>query len=117
MLIGRIGQKYDLKVSQNQNPMLSFSLACNEKKGEEPDWFNITCFKGTAEFVNTYLEKGNQVYVEGSIKITRKDEKTYVNIFASKILALGGKTSRESKDESFESSTPPISLDDDRVPF
>lgn len=72
--MGRLTRDVDVKYTQTTNTMIaSFSLAVNRrfvKEGEErqADFFNISCFGKTAEFVNKYFSKGQQVAVIGRLQ-------------------------------------------------
>lgn len=69
ILIGRLTKDVETRYSQNNNTMVcSFTLAVNRrfaKDGEErqADFINIVCYAKTAEFVNKYFTKGQQVAV------------------------------------------------------
>ena len=69
ILIGRLTKDVETRYSQNNNTMVcSFTLAVNRrfvKDGEErqTDFINIVCYAKTAEFVNKYFAKGQQVAV------------------------------------------------------
>jgi single-strand DNA-binding protein len=47
----------------------------NGKGYEVTTWWNVTCWRGLAETVNQYVEKGRQVYVEGIVKGEASDGK------------------------------------------
>jgi len=90
-LIGHVGQEPQMRYTPDGVPVTSFSLATKEtisKKqpngGERPcpsgwkesyngrnwevtTWWRVTCWRGLAETVNSYLSKGRLVYVEGTV--------------------------------------------------
>ena len=72
ILIGRLTKDVETRYSQTNNTMIcSFTLAVNRrfaKDGEErqTDFINIVCYAKTAEFVNKYFVKGQQVAVSRS---------------------------------------------------
>jgi single-strand DNA-binding protein len=71
MLIGRLGRDPEMKQTANGMAITKFALATGRKvkKGDvyedETEWHNVVCFGKTAEFVERYLTKGRQVFVEG----------------------------------------------------
>lgn len=70
-LAGRIGNAPELKYLPSGDPVTSFSLAVNRgtKDEEVTDWYRVTCYGKTAEFVTSYLEKGRKVLVIGRQEI------------------------------------------------
>ena len=74
MLGGRITADPELKQTQSGIPVASFSIAVNRrfgtKDGSQPqaDFFNVTAWRGTAEFVSKYFKKGSSIFVIGTIQ-------------------------------------------------
>ena len=86
-IIGRVGQDPEMRYTKDQTPVASFSVATtstlskatrpecpagwkesyNGKNWELTTWWRVTCWRGLAETVNQYLEKGRQVFVEGEM--------------------------------------------------
>lgn len=79
--IGRMVAEPELRHTQAQIPVCSFTLAVDRKytpKGEErqADFINFTAWKHNAEFVTRYFRKGQRMGVTGSLqsrKYTDKD--------------------------------------------
>jgi len=91
MLMGRLTRDPELTVAQSGVSVTRFSIAVDrrfQKPGEEKitDFFNITCFRSTAEFVSKYFVKGQLVAVSGSVQ-TRTWEKDGVKHYAVDIVA------------------------------
>ncbi len=61
-----------------------FSLAVNRiskvggERKEETEWFNIVAWNQLAETCNTYLKKGQKVYIEGRLQQRKYTDKTGV---------------------------------------
>lgn len=79
-LIGRLGKDPELRAMGNGKTVATFSIATSDKwkdknsgqDKETTEWHRITCFReSTVHFLEHYVKKGDQVYVEGAIK-TRK---------------------------------------------
>lgn len=72
-LNGRLTADPELRHTQNDTPVTSFTLAVDRsyvRQGEErqADFIDIVCWRSTAEFVSKYFRKGQLVAVEGSIQ-------------------------------------------------
>ena len=73
-LVGRLGRDPEIRVTQSDKSVTSFSLATNErwksKDGQDKDqttWHNIVVWDPQAKACKEYLQKGSQVLVEGRI--------------------------------------------------
>lgn len=72
--LGRLTKDVDIKMSDKSETVISvFDMAVNRKYANkngdrEADFFRITTFGKTAEFVGKYFKKGKQVLVEGRIQ-------------------------------------------------
>lgn len=73
--MGRLTRDVDVRYTQTTNTMIAnFSLAVNRrfvKEGEErqTDFFNVTAFGKTAEFIQKYMNtKGQQIAVIGRLQ-------------------------------------------------
>ncbi len=78
MIIGRLGQDPEMRYMASGDPVANLNIATSEtfrdrdgNKKEKTEWHRVVIFGKQAENVNTYLRKGSQVYVEGSLQ-TRK---------------------------------------------
>jgi single-strand DNA-binding protein len=102
LLIGRVGQDPETR-KWNETTFASFTLATSERykdrngdPHEVTEWHDITCSGKLAEVVEKYVEKGRQVYVEGSIRTrqweTQEGEKRRIReVRAEHIELLGNK--------------------------
>ena len=70
--MGRLVQDPETRMTQSNIAMCRFKIAVNRptKKGEEKqaDFFQITAWRQTAEFVQKYFTKGQQVLIEGYLR-------------------------------------------------
>lgn len=78
ILIGNLGNDPDMRYLPSGDAVANFSIATTEKykdksgeMQEVTEWHRISFFGKTAEICGQYLKKGSAVYVEGSIR-TRK---------------------------------------------
>ena len=102
ILIGRLGQDPEIK-NVNGTKVANFSIATTESykdrqtghKVENTEWHNIVIWGGLADVVESYVHKGDQLYLEGKL-MTRKWEKegiTYsrTEIVCNQMQMLGSK--------------------------
>lgn len=75
---GRLSADPEQRTTQTGTPVCSFTLAVqrNIKSGDEypTDWIDCVAWKGTAEFICKYFQKGQLMAVNGTLQ-TRSYEK------------------------------------------
>lgn len=96
-LVGRIGKSPELRSTSGGKSVCSFTIAVQKRvkssDGTDCDWFRVTAWGQTAEYVNTYLTKGRLVSVDGRLD-TRKwkdkdgNEREGVEIVADNVNGL-----------------------------
>jgi len=103
ILVGNLGRDVELRHTPGGAAVAKFSVATNErwkdKSGqlqEHTEWHNIVAWAKLAEFCGTYLSKGRQIYVEGTLRTrTYDDEKGnkryFTEVRAQTIQLLGPK--------------------------
>ena len=106
ILIGNLGKDPEIRFTPNGKAMAKFSVATTEKwtdtqgqKQERTEWHNIVVWGKQAETCGQYLNKGRQVFVEGSIRTRSYDDrdgnKKYITeIVARDVRFLGGNNQR-----------------------
>ncbi len=91
VLTGRLTADPELKYTQNNVPVCSFSIAVDRryKQGEErqADFINITAWRSTAEFVSKHFSKGSMIGIEGSIQTRRYQDSEGKNRTAFEVIA------------------------------
>ena len=102
MLLGSLGADPELKMTQSGQAVLKLRLATNERYQDKAgtwqdrtEWASVVVWGKRAEGLHKILEKGSQIFVEGSLK-TSSYEKDGRKIFradvvANKVLLCGGK--------------------------
>ncbi len=90
ILLGRVGKQPEIK-QVGDNKVANFSLATSEKfkdkngnKVENTEWHNVVFWGKQAELIEQYVGKGDELYIEGSIK-TETYEKDGEKRYATKI--------------------------------
>lgn len=87
-LMGRLTKAPELRYTQNGKPVASFTLAVDRdyQKGET-DFFNIVAWNKTAEFVNSYLDKGLMATVSGRLQNRKWTDKNGAERISAEIIA------------------------------
>lgn len=115
MLGGRLTNAPELKQTQNGIPVCSFSIAVNRraKQGEEQkaDFFNVTTWRGTAEFVSKYFKKGSSIFVVGTIQNrswtdTNGQKRYATDISADEVSFVDGKNDTQGANDGGEAYVP-----------
>lgn len=80
-ITGRLTRDPELKYTQAQIPVVSFSVAVDRdftRQGaeRETDFLNVVAWRSTAEFVAKWFHKGSLVTIDGKLQ-TRKWEDKY----------------------------------------
>lgn len=104
IIVGRLGRSPEARTFPNGDMVCNVTIATSEKwrdkntgeAKEATEWHKVTFHKKLAEIASQYLQKGSEVYVEGSLKTrkyTDKDgqEKYSTEINATSMQMLGGK--------------------------
>ncbi len=103
IIIGRMGQKPELKYTPSQMAVTNISVATSDVRKdkssgeniESTEWHRIVLFGKSAEFVCNYLDKGSLVYVEGRLQTRSWEDRDGVKKYTTEIVAqtitpLGG---------------------------
>lgn len=74
-LLGNLGQDPELRFTQSQTPVTSFSLATTEYRNSQDgnkqsitDWHRVVVWGRQAENCSKFLAKGQPVFVEGKLQ-------------------------------------------------
>lgn len=104
IILGYLGRDPDVRTMPSGAQVTTVSVATTEQwtdrssgeKQERTEWHRIAFFGRLAEIAGEYLHKGSQVYIEGSIR-TRKwqdrqgTERYTTEIVANELQMLGGR--------------------------
>ena len=95
ILIGRLGNDPEVRLSQDGNKIVRLSLATsdswkdkstNERK-EKTEWHRVVIFSnGLAEIAEKYLKKGSKVYLEGQIQTRKFTDQAGVEKYTTEIV-------------------------------
>lgn len=102
-LIGNLGNEPEIITLESGKKLAKFAIATNETyrnaKGEkvtDTQWHNVIAWNKTAEIIEKYVQKGQEVIVEGKLTSrsyeTKEGEKRYITeVVCNELLMLGGK--------------------------
>jgi single-strand DNA-binding protein len=102
-LIGNLGNNPEIITLDSGKKLAKFSIATNEiynnaqgEKVTDTQWHNVIAWNKTAEIVEKYLSKGNEVAVEGKLTTRTYEDKEGIKkyiteIVVNELLMLGGK--------------------------
>lgn len=148
ILVGNLGKDPDVRYMPSGKAVTNFSIATSESwtdkstgdKQERTEWHNIVLFDKLGEIAAEYLRKGSQVYIEGSLRTRKWQDKEGKDRYTTEIVgrdmqmlgarggaggggseSRGGGESRQSKPAVEDRGPPPGGDDgggfDDDIPF
>jgi single-strand DNA-binding protein len=92
-LIGRLGQTPEVKKLDSGKTVANFSLATSDKyknaKGElieNTEWHNLVAWGKTAEIIEKYVKKGNEIAIEGKLTNRSWEDKDGNKRYATEVL-------------------------------
>jgi single-strand DNA-binding protein len=104
ILIGNLGQDPETKSLPSGSAVTNIRLATTEnwkdkqtgEKKEATEWHSVVFFDRMAEIAGQYLKKGSKVYIEGSLRTRKWQDKEGKDRYTTEIRAnemqmLGGK--------------------------
>lgn len=97
ILGGRLTADPELKQTSTGIPVVTFSVAVNRKfaskdnQQRETDFFNVTAWRATAEFVTKFFRKGSAICIVGSIQNrqytdNQGQKRTFTDIVADEVM-------------------------------
>jgi len=102
-LIGNLGNQPEVITLESGKKLAKFTMATNESyknaKGEkitDTQWHNIIAWGNTAQIIEQYVNKGEELAIEGKLTSRSYDDKDgnkrYITeIVVNELLMLGGK--------------------------
>lgn len=104
ILVGNCGKDPETRYTPSGSAVTNMSIATSEQwtdkqsgqKQERTEWHNVVFFNRLAEIAGEYLRKGSQVYVEGSLRTRKWQDKNGQDRYSTEIVAnemqmLGGR--------------------------
>jgi single-strand DNA-binding protein len=133
ILIGNLGKDPEVRYMPSGSAVANVTIATSEQwkdkqsgeRQERTEWHNVVFFNRLAEIAGEYLKKGSKVYIEGSLR-TRKwqDKNTGADRYTTEIVASdmqmldsrGGEGGGQRQHPPREEAMAEPDLDDD-IPF
>ncbi len=128
ILIGNLGTDPEVRALESGVKVANFNIATNEtykdkngEKQERTEWHRIVLWRGLAEIAETYLKKGDRIYIEGRLRTRQWEDKEGVKkytteVYGDNMVMLGSKSSDASKGQSPPPSDENIPEDDSQSP-
>ena len=108
MLMGRLTRDPEVRVTQDgQTTIAKFGIAVDRRgKEDKADFFNVTAFNKTAQFVEKYLKKGTKIALSGRLQLdeyTNKDGQkvTSVSVVAEEVEFCESKKTEDKPKDGF----------------
>lgn len=117
ILMGRLTREPELRHTQSDIPVTSFTLAVDRgfKDGQNTDFINIVAWRGTAEFVAKWFTKGQLVAVSGRLQVRTYQDRDGNTRTATEVVAdevyFAERKSRAAEQDKGNELPPPASSD------
>ncbi len=137
ILVGNLGKDPEIRYMPSGGAAANITIATSEQwkdkqtgeQKERTEWHRVVFFGRLAEIVGEYLKKGSQIYVEGSLRTNKWQDKSGNDRYTTEIIAnemqmlgsrSGGSASYQPDNSAQPAAAPaaaaPDSFDDD-IPF
>ena len=95
ILVGNVGQEPEIRSTQDGREIASFSVATSEswkdkqsgEAQERTEWHRVVFMGKLAEIAGEHLNKGSQVYVEGSLRTRKWTDQAGIEKYSTEIRA------------------------------
>lgn len=126
IIVGNLTRDPETRTTQNGISVTSFTVAVqrkHKKDGEQQaDFVSCVAWRGTADFVAKYFQKGSKIGLSGSIQTRTYDDANGVRKYVTEVLAddvefVTSKAQKENQpaEDLFDGDFQP--MDDAEVPF
>ena len=95
ILIGRLGNDPEVRKSQDDNSIVTLSLATSDswkdrntgERREKTEWHRVVIFSnGLAKIAEKFLKKGSKIYIEGQIQTRKYTDQAGVEKYTTEIV-------------------------------
>ena len=131
VLIGRCVKDPELKKTQNNKSVVSFTIAVNQKYNrDKTDFINCVAWEKTADYLGNYVKKGNLIAVEGRISTRNYDGSDGKKVYITEVVCESVQGLERNDQTQAKSSEPkpwqtykepvndyPIDIEEDVLPF
>jgi single-strand DNA-binding protein len=100
-LIGHVGQEPEIKILEGGKKLAKLTIATNEvyynenkEKITDTQWHNVTAWGKVADVIESFVNKGKEIAIEGKLTHRSYDDKEgvkryYTEVVANELLLLG----------------------------
>jgi single-strand DNA-binding protein len=100
-LIGHVGQEPEIKIIEGGKKLAKLTIATNEvyynenkEKITDTQWHNVTAWGKVADVIESFVNKGKEIAIEGKLTHRSYDDKEgvkryYTEVVANELLLLG----------------------------
>jgi single-strand DNA-binding protein len=130
LIIGNLGKDPEIRATSAGKEVANLTVATSEswtdkasgERKEATEWHRVACFNsGLIEVIRKYLKKGSKVYIEGSLKTRKWQDKDGQDKYSTEIVLQGyeSKLILLDKPDGWENKNAAKidELDDQSVPF
>lgn len=122
ILTGRITTDIELRRTNDGIPYTFFTVAVNRRNDrEQSDFIRCAAWRGTAEFMNQYLNKGSLVGIEGRLEVFSQQKdgnwETRTTVQVSQLDALETKAQVEARTQEQRINTPTPANNNEEMSF
>ena len=125
VIMGRLTKDPELRYTQSQTPVASFTLAVDRDYGQDKqtDFFDCIAWRKTGEFVSKYFTKGSMAVVSGAMQSRNWEDKSGVKRRSWEVNAQSvyfGSSKKEKREDDLPDYAPrfaDIDTDDGEPPF
>ena len=126
MVIGNLGNDPEIRYTQNEIPVATFSVATTERwkdaegnRQERTEWHRIVAWRQLADVCGAHLRKGDKVFIEGKLQTRKWEDQDGNTRYTTEIVArdlemLGGRQDGAGSPPKGDNVEPPMP---DDVPF
>jgi single-strand DNA-binding protein len=94
ILIGNLGKDPEIRYMPSGGAVAEMTLATSETwkdkatgdRQERTEWHNLTFFGRQAEIAGEYLRKGSRIYIEGSLRTDKWQDKNGNDRYTTKVI-------------------------------
>ncbi len=95
ILIGNLGKDPEVRYMPSGGAVANVTVATSDswkdkqtgERQERTEWHNVVFFNRLAEIVGEYLRKGSKVYIEGSLRTRKWQDKNGMDRYTTEIVA------------------------------
>jgi len=95
ILIGNLGQDPEIKSTAAGASIANFSVATSEswkdkntgQQVEKTEWHRVVAFNRLAEIIGQYVKKGSKIYIEGSLRTRKWQDKEGKDHYTTEVVA------------------------------